>query len=145
MGGWRLGVVCGNANAVNALGTLKSNIDSGHFKPLMDAASLALTTDQSWIIERNNTYRARRDIVVEALRDAGMKVDVPAAAIYVWAKLPDGVDDQQYAADLLSTVHVSVTPGTVFGAAGKGYIRISLGTPTERVREAMGRIKNNEQ
>ncbi|MBI5348464.1 MAG: aminotransferase class I/II-fold pyridoxal phosphate-dependent enzyme [Chloroflexi bacterium] len=148
MGGWRLGVVCGNAQAVNALGTLKSNIDSGHFKPLMDAASLALSGDQSWIVERNATYRARRDIVVSALRDAGMKVDVPAAAIYVWAKLPDGVDDETYAAHLLGTVNVSVTPGAVFGAAGKGYIRISLGTPTERVREAMGRIQlsvNSEQ
>ena len=79
--------------------------------------------------------------MVSALREAGMKVDVPAAAIYVWAKLPDGVDDKTYAADLLETVHVSVTPGTVFGPAGKGYIRISLGTPTARVREAMGRIK----
>ncbi len=140
MGGWRLGVVCGNAQAVKALGTLKSNIDSGHFKPLMDAASLALTTDQSWIIERNNTYRERRDIVVSALRQAGMTVDVPAAAIYVWAKLPDGVDEVTYAANLLETVNVSVTPGTVFGPAGKGYIRISLGTPTARVREAMTRV-----
>jgi len=140
MGGWRLGVMCGNAQAVKTLGTLKSNIDSGHFKPLMDAASLALTADQSWLVERNNTYRERRDIVVNALREAGMKADVPAAAIYVWAKLPDGVDDKTYAADLLETVHVSVTPGTVFGPAGKGYIRISLGTPSARVREAMGRV-----
>lgn len=144
MGGWRLGVVCGNATAVQALAVLKSNIDSGAFKPLMDAAATALTADQSWLIQRNNTYKERRDIVVPALRELGLVADVPQAAIYVWAQLPAHTDDKNYATNLLETVGVSVTPGTVFGPSGAGYIRLSLGTPTPRIKEAMARIKNNK-
>lgn len=141
MGGWRVGVACGNAQAVQALGTLKSNVDSGMFQPILDASTVALTSDQSWIVERNATYRKRRDLVVEALRQVGMQVDTPAAAIYVWARLPEGVAATDYAEALLEGVGVSVTPGRVFGPSGKGYIRVSLGTPTDRVREAMARVK----
>jgi len=140
MGGWRVAVACGNAAAVNTLGTLKSNIDSGSFQAVLDAAAVALTSDQSWLIERNEHYRQRRDLVVAALRAAGLQADTPRAAIYVWAHLPEGVEDENYATRLLEATGVSVTPGTVFGPSGAGYLRISLGTPTERVREAMQRL-----
>ncbi len=109
----------------------------------MDAASLALTTDQSWIIERNNTYRERRDIVLAAVRAAGMAAEVPAGAIYVWARLPAHsrfASETDYATALLETEGVTVTPGPIFGAAGTGYVRLSLGTPTDRLKEAMGRV-----
>ena len=92
-------------------------------------------------MERNAQYRERRDIVVTSLREAGLTADVPKAAIYVWGRLPDGVNEDTYANKLLEREGVSVTPGTVFGPSGAGYIRISLGTPTERVREAMARLK----
>ena len=69
-----------------------------------------------------------------------MQVDTPAAAIYVWARLPHGVSDETYADRLLEMTGVSVTPGAVFGPSGRGYIRLSLGTPTERLREAMSRV-----
>ncbi len=150
MGGWRVGVAGGNAEAVEALGALKSNIDSGFFQPVLDAAIAALTGEQAWLIERNEQYRERRDIVVAALRQAGMQVDTPAAAIYVWARLPDHLTaespeaqrsgDETYAEQLLEATGVSVTPGSVFGPSGRGYIRISLGTPTNRVNEAMARV-----
>src|ERR1051325_10993367 len=140
MGGWRVAVASGNAAAVNTLGTLKSNIDSGSFQAVLDAAAVALTSDQAWLVERNEHYRQRRDIVVAALRAAGLQADTPRAAIYVWAGLPEGVADERYATRLMEATGVSVTPGTVFGPSGAGYIRISLGTPTDRVREAMQRL-----
>ncbi len=141
MSGWRAGVACGNADALNALNTMKSNVDAGSFQPVMDAAAAAaLTGDQSWLVERNEQYRQRRNIVVEALRSAGMQVESPSGAIYVWAKLPAGISETDYADALLEKAHVSVTPGTVFGPSGKGYIRLSLCTPTARVREAMERV-----
>jgi LL-diaminopimelate aminotransferase len=141
MGGWRVGVACGNPVAIEALATLKTNVDAGSFQPILDASAAALTGDQAWLAERNASYRQRRDIAVEALREIGMRVNTPAAAIYVWARLPDGTDDKEYAASLLDAVGVSVTPGAVFGPGGAGYVRLSLGTPTERVREAMERVR----
>jgi LL-diaminopimelate aminotransferase len=140
MGGWRVGVACGNAEAVQALGALKSNVDSGTFQPILDASAVALTSDQSWLAERNAIYQKRRDLVIEAVRQIGMMVETPTAAIYVWARLPEGVAATDYAEALLENVGVSVTPGRVFGPSGKGYIRVSLGTPTDRVREAMARV-----
>ena len=119
---------------------MKSNVDAGSFQPVMDAAAAALTGNQSWLIERNEQYRQRRDLVVDAMRSAGMQVEPPSGAIYVWAKLPAGISETDYADALLEKAHVSVTPGTVFGPSGKGYIRLSLCTPTTRVREAMERI-----
>lgn len=141
MGGWRVGVAVGNPDAIRALNTYKSNVDAGSFQPALDASAAALTGDQAWLAERNGHYRQRRDIVVNALRAAGMKAGTPKAAIYVWAQLPDGLDERKYADDLLEKAGVSVTPGTVFGPSGKGFIRISLGTPTERVKEAMERVR----
>ncbi|MBM4425225.1 MAG: aminotransferase class I/II-fold pyridoxal phosphate-dependent enzyme [Chloroflexi bacterium] len=142
MGGWRVGVAVGNADAIRALHTFKSNVDAGSFQPVLDASALALTADQSWLIERNEQYRARRDIVADALRSAGMRCETPRAAIYVWAQLPGGeADDREWADRLLESVGVSMTPGTVFGSQGKGFVRVSLGTPTERVAEAMERVK----
>ncbi|HKZ69672.1 MAG TPA: aminotransferase class I/II-fold pyridoxal phosphate-dependent enzyme [Anaerolineales bacterium] len=140
MGGWRVGVAVGNPDAIEALGMWKSNVDSGSFQPVLDASSAALNGDLTWLAARNEQYRERRDLVVAALRSAGLTVDVPKAAIYVWGRLPMGVDEGQYADELLETVGVSVTPGTVLGPSGAGYIRISLGTPTARVNEAMSRI-----
>ena len=139
MGGWRVGVICGNSAVVREMAVLQSNVDSGSFQPILDAAAVALNVDQAWLAERNEQYRQRRDLVIEGVRAAGLTADVPAAAIYVWARLPQGTDDEEYARALLEMAGISVTPGRVFGPSGKGYVRISLGTPTDRVRQAMAR------
>jgi LL-diaminopimelate aminotransferase len=141
MAGWRTGMAAGNPEAVKALNAWKSNVDSGSFQPILEASAAALTGEQDWLIERNEQYRTRRDIAVEALRAIGFEVEMPKAAIYVWARLPKGANEETYAAELLTKAGVSVTPGTVFGPSGTGYIRLSLGTPTERVREAMVRMR----
>jgi LL-diaminopimelate aminotransferase len=139
MGGWRSGVVVGNADVIRYLSSLQSNVDSGSFRPILDAAIVALTGDSAWQVERNEIYRQRRDQVVAGVRAAGLVAAVPAAAIYVWARLPEGVDDNVYADNLLDEAGVTVTPGSFFGPSGRGYVRLSLCTPTDRIREAMAR------
>jgi LL-diaminopimelate aminotransferase len=139
MGGWRSGAVVGNPDVIRYLSALQSNVDSGSFRPILDAAVVALTGDASWQAARNELYRQRRDQVLAGVRAAGLVAAVPAAAIYVWARLPEGVDDNDYADRLLAQAGVTVTPGSFFGPAGRGYVRVSLCTPTERIREAMAR------
>jgi LL-diaminopimelate aminotransferase len=126
---------------IGYLHTYKSQVDTSHFQPVMDAGIAALTGDQSWLEERNLIYKQRRDIVVAGLKEAGFGVDVPPAAIYVWAHLPEGhTDSMQFCDKLLEETGVSMTPGDVYGQFGKGYIRISLGTATNRIQEAMTRL-----
>lgn len=142
MGGWRLGMAVGNAQVISFLHTYKSQTDSSHFTAIMDAGAAALTGPQEWLGERNAIYRERRNLVVDALRQTGFQVDTPPATIYVWAELPDDAGDSTtWCARLLEETGVSFTPGVVYGPTGEGFVRISLGTPTEKVREAMQRVK----
>ncbi len=139
MAGWRVGVLAGNPSVLAIMQTLQSNGEGGHFLPILAAAEAALTGDQTWIAARNEVYRERRDLVVAGVRAAGLYTETPVAAIYVWVHLPAGTDDAAYADALLDATGVSVTPGWIFGEAGRGFVRLSLGTPTPRVREAMAR------
>jgi LL-diaminopimelate aminotransferase len=142
MAGWRLGMVVGNAAVIGYLNTYKSQMDSSQFAPLLAAATYALTSDQEWIQERNDIYLERRDIVVTGLRTCGFQVDNPEAAIYVWAHLPQGINDSTaFCARLLEETGVSLTPGVVYGAHGEGFIRVSLGTATSEMKTALERIQ----
>ena len=145
MGGWRVGMATGNAEAIGALSRLKTNIDSGIFRAVQDAATEALNGDQEWLSERNEVYATRRDIVLKALPEAGMSADKPKSTIYVWARIPAGFTSADFANQLLEKAGVSITPGTAFGQHGEGYVRISLGQKTERIKEAMKRVKNFRQ
>ena len=141
MAGWRLGMAVGNAQVINYLHTFKSQVDSSQFQPILDAGIAALAGDQSWLEERNEIYQHRRDVVLQGLRTAGFTVDTPPAAIYVWAQLPAGEKDSiTFCNRLLEETGVSTTPGIVYGQHGEGYLRISLGTATHRIEEAMERI-----
>jgi len=141
MAGWRLGMAVGNPEVIDYLFTYKSQMDTSTFGPIFSAGVKALTGDQSWLEERNEIYRERRDLVVRGLRSAGFTLNTPQAAIYVWAKLPDGEKDSiAFCSRLLEETGVSTTPGIVYGEHGEGFLRISLGTSTERIREAMERI-----
>ena len=145
MGGWRVGMATGNPEAIGALSRLKTNIDSGIFRAVQDAATEALNGDQEWLSERNEVYATRRDIVLKALLEAGMSADKPKSTIYVWARIPAGFTSADFANQLLDKADVSITPGTAFGQHGEGYVRISLGQKTERIKEAMKRVKNFRQ
>jgi LL-diaminopimelate aminotransferase len=141
MAGWRLGMAVGNPEVIGYLHTYKSQADSSHFQAILDAGVAALTNDQTWIDARNQVYRERRDIVVKALKSVGFDVDLPPAAIYVWAKLPaQFADSTLFCKDLLEQTGVSTTPGVVYGEYGEGYLRISLGLDTTRIDDAMQRL-----
>lgn len=143
MAGWRLGMAVGNPQVIEYLSTYKSQMDTSSFLPIFEAGAVALTSDQAWLKERNEIYRKRRDIVVNGLRQAGFKLDTPHAAIYVWAQLPDGqTDSKAFCNRMLEEIGVSTTPGIVYGANGEGFLRISLGTATPRIEEALQRIVN---
>ncbi len=142
MAGWRVGMAVGMAEAVKALALVKTNLDSGLFRPIQDAAIVALTGDQSWLAGRNAIYQKRRDIVLAALEKAGLKARKPQASLYLWPQVPDGFSSADFASRLLEEAGVSVTPGTAFGKHGEGYLRISLGQSTERIRQAMDRLIN---
>jgi len=141
MAGWRLGMAVGNAEVIEYLSTYKSQMDTSNFAPVFAAGVTALTSDQDWLEERNALYQERRDLVVNGLRAAGLSVDTPKAAIYVWAGLPAGESDSiRFCNRMLEETGVSTTPGIVYGKHGEGFLRVSLGTATERIAEAMQRI-----
>jgi LL-diaminopimelate aminotransferase len=140
MAGWRLGFLAGNAEAVAAVRRVKSNIDSGIFPGITAAGEAALRGDQSWLIERNELYARRRDLILAGLESAGIHADPPKGSLYVWAPVPPGISSESFADSILESTGVSFAPGTFFGAEGEGYVRISLGTPTGKVEEAMKRV-----
>ncbi len=142
MGGWRVGMAVGNPEAIGVLSRLKTNIDSGIFRAVQDAAVEALAGDQEWLSERNDTYARRRDMVLRALPSAGMSANTPRSTIYIWARIPSGFTSVDFCDQLLEKAYVSITPGVVFGQQGEGYVRISLGQTTQRVEEAMERLRN---
>ncbi len=141
MAGWRLGVVVGNPGVLDALYRLKTHADSGQFLPMMDAAVTALKNRQHWMEERNRRYCARRDLVLDALHTAGIETAVPRGGIYVWFPVPPRMSSEEWARILLDTVQVSLTPGTVFGARGEGYLRLSLTSSLENLRQGMERLR----
>ena len=140
MAGWRLGLAVGNAQIVKYLETYKSQQDSAHFAPMFAAGIAALTEDQDWTEERNAVYQERRDLTLKGMRAAGFEVDTPKAAMYLWVRIPEGESSLDFCARMLEEIGVSMTPGSVFGAHGEGYLRISLVTTLDRIEEGMGRV-----
>jgi len=141
MAGWRVGMAVGSAQAVEALARVKTNVDSGIFAPIQEAAAAALCADQSWLQERNAIYQARRDAVLAFLPTIGMHAATPKATLYVWAQVPAGETSAGFAKRVVERTGVWFTPGTAFGAHGEGYVRISLSTPAERLQEASERLR----
>ncbi|MCL0035931.1 LL-diaminopimelate aminotransferase [Dehalococcoidia bacterium] len=141
MTGWRVGMVVGNEEMINALMRLKSNLDSGIPQAIQYAAIAAFTGSQDCISEHNLIYQRRRDLVIETLGKVGIKANPPRASLYVWARIPEGYTSAGFAARLLDEVGIVVTPGTGYGACGEGYIRISLTTPDDRLQEGLARLE----
>ena len=140
MTGWRIGWACGNAALISALCQLKTNIDSGIFQPVQWAGIAALDGDQAPLQQAVATYQQRRDLLVDGLSKAGWQVAKPAASFYVWTRVPGKESSIAFAARILHTSHVVLTPGIGFGPAGEGYVRFSLTVPTDRIQEAVARL-----
>lgn len=141
MTGWRIGWAAGHPQAIDALGRLKSNIDSGQFQAIQYAAIEALSGDQKIIEENNEIYKERRDILVDGLNAIGWNLEKPKSTIYVWAPVPKGFTSGSFAELVLQEAGVVITPGAGYGPKGEGYFRMSLTVPTERLEEAIERIK----
>ena len=144
MTGWRVAFAAGNKTAIDALGTVKSNIDSGVFTAVQDAAIEAMLGEQeAELAALNALYQRRRDLVLDALGKIGIEVpNKPVATIYVWAKVPEGYTSAGFATKILDEANVIVAAGSAYGPSGEGYIRISLTTPDDRLEAAIERIKN---
>ena len=140
MAGWRVGMAVGATAAVEALARTKTQIDSGSFLPIQDAAVVALTGDQSWLEERNQIYLERRNLIMAALQQVGLEALPAKAGLYVWSRIPASETSESFATRLLEEAGISIAPGTAFGDHGEGFIRFSLGQDTGRVREAMERL-----
>jgi LL-diaminopimelate aminotransferase len=141
MAGWRVGMAVGSKVAVKALATVKTQIDSGIGRPVQDMAAAAMTGDQSWLTERNAVYEERRDLTLAALRRLGFQPVPPQAGLYIWFRVPEGYTSQEFQTLLLEKAHISLTPGSVYGQNGEGWIRLSLGVATERLKEALARLE----
>jgi LL-diaminopimelate aminotransferase len=143
MTGWRCAAIVGNAEAIGHYWRLKSNIDSGCFDAvqLAGAAALDPALDKE-VKAMNEVYRRRRDLVCEALAQAGVAVTPPKGTIYVWAPIPPGFDSAAaYCEHVLEQAAVVVSPGGAYGQSGEGFFRISLTTPDDRLVAALERIR----
>ena len=140
MTGWRLGFAVGNADLVNGMGLVKSQIDSGAFDAVQMAGIAALEGDQSGVEKMRAMYQERRDVLVEGLRSLGLDVEPPKATFYVWCPTPKGMSSSEFTKRLLSECGVVSTPGSGFGAPGEGYVRFALTVDKERLKEAVKRL-----
>ncbi len=143
MTGWRCGAMLGKAEAIQAYWRLKTNIDSGLFEAVQIAGIEALSGPQGPLQRMNATYTRRRDLVVSALREIGVEVTAPKGTIYVWAPVPQGHTSTSFAELVLEEAAVVVSPGSMFGAGGEGFFRISLTAPDDRIEEAVERIREH--
>jgi aspartate/methionine/tyrosine aminotransferase len=141
MAGWRIGWMAAAKAYVDAVLTIKSNVDSGQFKPLMDAAAEALTNSDDWHRERNAVYADRMEAAHALLDALKCTYATDQEGMFIWAKLPDSVTSPEALVDdLLVNKHIFLAPGFIFGPKGQRYIRISLCLPKERIWEAVNRI-----
>jgi LL-diaminopimelate aminotransferase len=140
MAGWRVGMAVGNAAVISSLFRVKSNVDSGLFLPIQEAAIVALRTPRTWVESRNKIYKQRMYAAMRGLKSIGLSAFQPKATLYIWVEVPSEWSSEAFADFLLEKAAVAVTPGSFFGKHGQGYIRISLTCCQERIEEGMDRI-----
>ena len=139
MPGWRMGFAVGNKKLIEALTRIKSYLDYGAFTPIQVAATAALNGPQDCIDVARNTYKARRDVLVDAFANAGWEIPSPEATMFAWSKLPERFENMgsnDFAKLLLQKAQIAVSPGIGFGEYGEGYVRIALVENEQRIRQA---------
>lgn len=142
MAGWRVGMLAGNAQNIQAVLKVKSNMDSGMFYGIQQGAIAALQTPQSWFDALNATYQNRRELIEELATAMNTSFDSKSVGMFIWAKLPDqSLSDVAFIDEILYTKDIFITPGSIFGSQGEGYIRFSLCVAEEQIKTAIKRIK----
>jgi len=142
MAGWRLGYIIANKSYINSVLKFKSNMDSGIFLAMQEAAIVALQNDAQWHAQRNEIYKNRRTLVYDILDHLGCKYDKNQVGMFIWAKIPDlAISSEDFSENILQKAHVFMTPGFIFGSNGERYVRISLTNTESDFIESLKRIK----
>jgi aspartate/methionine/tyrosine aminotransferase len=143
MAGWRIGMAASNPDFIKYILRIKSNMDSGMFRPMQEAAAKALTLEKEWYEEVNKVYTERKKLVIEMLKTLNCTWQEDQVGMFMWAKIPDKYQSGEELSDkILYEANVFLTPGFIFGSKGEKYIRISLCTPVDKLKESLNRIKN---
>ena len=143
MPGWRMAMLASNAQFVQWILKVKSNIDSGQFKPMQYAAVEALSAKKEWYDNMNRVYRSRRNLAGQIMRTLGCEYDENQVGMFLWGRIPDSAESGEAIANkVLYEANVFLTPGFIFGSRGERYIRISLCCKNETLEEALKRIEN---
>ena len=145
MPGWRIGFAAGNAKLIGALARIKSYLDYGAFTPIQVAAAVALNGPQDCVADTRETYRRRRDVLVESFAAAGWDIPPPPATMFAWAPIPRQfahLGSLEFSKILLQEAHVAVSPGLGFGEYGDGHVRIALVENRQRIRQAARNVKS---
>lgn len=141
MAGWRVGFVLGSAEHINAVLKVKSNMDSGMFYGIQKGAITALKSTTNWYLDLNKVYESRRKLVFQLANKLNCTYDTSAVGMFVWAKLPnDIISSEKFIDDILYDKDIFITPGTIFGSNGEGYIRFSLCVTEDKIKEAIARF-----
>ncbi|MEY8780568.1 pyridoxal phosphate-dependent aminotransferase [Allomuricauda sp. XS_ASV26] len=141
MAGWRVGMVLGNAEHINAVLKVKSNMDSGMFYGIQKGAIAALQSGPEWFEALDTVYTKRRELMFRLVDKLGCSYDENAVGMFVWSKLPAGSPpSEQFIDEILYSRDIFIAPGTIFGSNGEGYIRFSLCVKEEKIKEAIQRF-----
>jgi alanine-synthesizing transaminase len=144
MPGWRIGFAVGNERVIAALARVKSYLDYGAFTPIQVAATAALNGPDDCIIEMRETYKRRRDVLVESFGRAGWDIPPPRASMFAWAPLPDAfktLGTVEFSTLLIEKAELAVSPGIGFGEHGEGFVRIALVENEQRIRQAARNLR----
>jgi len=143
MAGWRVGMAASNPDFIKYILRIKSNMDSGMFRPVQEAAAKALTLEKKWYDDVNHVYRQRKELVLEILKTLDCTWQEDQTGMFIWARIPEKYSSGKELSDkILYEAHVFITPGFIFGSQGDKHIRISLCTPEEKLKESLNRIRN---
>jgi aspartate/methionine/tyrosine aminotransferase len=141
MAGWRVGMLSGNAEIIQAVLKVKSNMDSGMFYGIQQGAINALNVDQSWFEGLNRVYQKRKNLIKILATKLETQYDSKSVGLFVWAKLPEKtIDSETFIDKILHEHHIFITPGTIFGSQGEGFIRFSLCVPEATIEDAINRL-----
>ena len=139
MAGWRVGMLCGAARHIQNVLKVKSNMDSGMFYGIQKGAIAALNVSKQWFDNLNAVYEKRRLLVWKLASQLGCTYDKNSSGMFVWAKLPNSYNSEQFIDDLLDQKYIFIAPGTIFGSNGAGFVRFSLCADENAIKEAIKR------
>ena len=144
MAGWRVAFCLGNAEVIAALTKLKSYLDYGTFQPIQIAATVAMSAEPDFPREVRETYRCRRDVLVQGLQRIGWEIEPPKATMFAWAEIPEPyrhMGSVEFCKHLVTEANVALSPGVGFGPGGEGHVRFALVENTQRIRQAASQLR----